>query len=130
MSKPRHTPAPWEAFNLEGKYFPSVYIGQEIKYLDGSGSRRCSIVINDGNSPEATELGISCVTMETCQANAHLIAASPDMYAALQAWIQWVDSDDTLLTTERENEMIEAMRLALAKAKGVKPSPELREETK
>lgn len=87
MSKPQFTPGPWEATDLDHPdYFPSVFIGPELVYEDGSGRFRDSITVNCGPPPDdiARGKGIG-TTMETANANARLIAAAPALYEALKA---------------------------------------------
>lgn len=77
----RHTPQPWDAeIDPSGKYFPSVFLGPKLKYRDNSGSMRAKVIVNEGPTPEDVASGYGFgSTMETCNANALLIAAAPDL---------------------------------------------------
>lgn len=54
---------------------------------------------------------------ETYEANAHLIAASPDMFDSLQQAIEWAEAY-TRIGTRNPPEFLDAARAAIAKAKG------------
>lgn len=77
-----HTPGPWFYDDGEnGRYFPHVVLG-------GSNPKsREFIVVN-------TTRGQNGGTMEECQANARLIAAAPELLAALKQLL----ADDTPLS--------------------------------
>jgi len=82
-----HTPGPWEATNLDDEeFFPSVFIGPELRYFDSSDKFRDSIVINVGPTPENVKMGEGGgTTLETARANARLIAAAPEMVAFIES---------------------------------------------
>jgi hypothetical protein len=52
------------------------------------------------------------------EANARLIAAAPDLYSATTAWITYLDTQSEFGTAAEEEAMLDAMRVALAKARG------------
>ncbi len=92
----KHTPGPWTVRLSDRRkdgtlrYFPSVLLGYRkgIRYSDGSGSdedtrRATQIVINVGPDPDDLQHGFLSNMMETCVANARLIAAAPDLLAVL-----------------------------------------------
>lgn len=82
MPEIKHTPGPWRAVNLDEEgFFPSVYMGENLTYSDNSGTGDHRLVINEGQ-PEGKYWGNQ---IEVCRANALLIAAAPDMLAALKA---------------------------------------------
>ena len=51
-------------------------------------------------------------------ANARLIAAAPELLAACEAWVTYLDSDDELGSRDDEEVMMAAFRAAIAKARG------------
>lgn len=116
-----HTPGPWQAVcpSEEAHLFPHVVVGPDIPYPDHSGMLHATITINEGGSVEAHKKGTGFgTTHETACANARLIAAAPELLAALQR----------LLDMPREQDMethihitcmpsdIEQARAAIAKA--------------
>ena len=68
------TPAPWRAYQLDGKYFPRLEIGPKLPYADGSGIGDNFVHINRGNDPASVRAGIYGNKMKACQANAKLLA--------------------------------------------------------
>ncbi|MBA1446510.1 MAG: hypothetical protein M3H12_20010 [Chromatiales bacterium] len=64
------------------------------KWGDGSSPEGCSNV----TSP-STEV---CIAQDIRDADAHLIAAAPDLYAACQAMVDYYDDDNTVLDLVRE----------------------------
>ena len=105
MSNKTHTPGPWEASN-EPVASEGILIHR--KWRDKKG-RRCTQFIASVcvTSPDSL--------LENCKANANLIAAAPDMYAALKA-IYYGDGSLT------ESEIVKQMRAAIEKAEGSKES--------
>ncbi len=99
-----HTPGPWEARRVNHK-----------------GGTRWDI----GRS----EAGPSYTVAQTLKgrkvstendANARLIAASPDLFAALLGWIQYME-DPSEGGADTEEQLLDAMRLAIARAEGTSP---------
>ena len=87
-----HTPGPWSFVDATPNCFPSVLIGYRdgLRYSDRSGSdessyESCRKVINVGPSAEGLAKGIVSNDMDTIVANARLIAAAPNLLAALIA---------------------------------------------
>jgi len=82
---PKFTPGPWEVEDGGENYFPAVFIGPHLSYHDHSGNGfRSRLVINEGPTPRDVKKGTGFGTTQgTCIANARLISAAPDMYAAL-----------------------------------------------
>jgi len=76
----KHTPKPWKTINMDGRYFPSVLIGKPQPYSDGSGKYQARIVVNESHDSQ----------MKTIQANARLIASSPDLLEALKEAVNWI----------------------------------------
>ena len=107
-----YTPGPWEAADLDRELFPHVFIGPELLYSDGSGRFRAMIIVNDGPTPEDVAAGHGYgSTLETCRANARLIAAAPDLLEALKECL----SCEFAVT---DKAAIEKARSAIAKAEG------------
>lgn len=87
----KHTPGPWY-----------VMAGMPSNVLSAGGLRvaRCDF---DGNFDSAE-----------ARANAKLMAAAPDMFAALEAWTDWLDK----YGKDFHGPCIDDARAALAKARG------------
>ena len=132
MTEHKHTPGPWKA-EISDIYFPSVIIGEftGIRYGDGSGSdevikREHKLVVNVGPCGEDLARGVSSNRMESCQANAHLIAAAPEMLEALEAITARINGEydnPTLIRmgdlTNVQDDIETYAKRAIAKAKGV-----------
>ena len=91
------TPGPWEAALERGCH------GVIAKSLPEGGANFVALVGNDDNTPEREPVRF---------ANAHLIAAAPDMYEALDRIQDELGCDDP------ECAMCILARAALAKARG------------
>ncbi len=101
MSNGKHTPGPWFYNDGEnGKYFPHVVVGGD----DSNASD--SIVVNSARGKNGG------ATMSEHQANAKLIAASPDLLEAAKIGLKWL--------SERENHAhwqdIDKIKSAIKKA--------------
>jgi hypothetical protein len=107
----KHTPGPWELHGL------AIY--EPDKWRDGrnfGGAYICQIM--DGNfeqsSPDSSTFKDGC----ECDANARLIAAAPELLAALQAVIEQADAQfkagDKHATFNRQT--IDSLRPAITKA--------------
>ncbi len=102
-----HTPGPWRAVidrsGEDGKvwYFPHVQINRSHR-----------IIVNVGPTPEGLREEVWTNSMETCEANAYLIAAAPEMLEALRAVVELAG------TPHRRVEMIRKVKAAIAKAEG------------
>lgn len=94
MSQPKWQPGPWK---VDPDHRPGMAWNRHIVFGDGDG-RICFMAHSGGGNPERD------------QANANLIAAAPELYAAL----------DGLLAAPRETAAAAeiAARAALAKARG------------
>lgn len=99
MKKPNFTPGPWYIFSCPEKY-------------PGIDSEKKSIIIFGSEDDSA---GIRGDSKEEILSNARLIAASPDMYAALY---QILDRDECFLSEILCEFEIKDARAALAKARG------------
>ena len=103
-NQPKHTPGPWFAKRAgDGGYF-EWYVGRD--------GENCSIA-EDITDP---------VTRDPSEANAHLIAAAPDLLEALKAIIS-DDMEDQKTAQEfggfvLPDELRTAARAAIAKAEG------------
>ena len=106
-TKIQHTPGPWEA-RVANEYRPTCY-----GYTVSSDERPLAEVFKIG------------LTTEAAEANAHLIAAAPDLLAALEACKEWIDN---LVTQGTIDPLLDAMpnnfggrktiSAAIAKARG------------
>lgn len=103
MSETKFTPGPWEAVSFNGN---SLVVTELIV-----------------NEKEAIALLGTCGEKE--QANAHLIAAAPDMYEALEAAVSEYGKPGGPWNVPSEpGTWIDKARAALAKARGEKiPQP-------
>ena len=100
MSNKTHTPGPWK---MGGRIPTEIEIRSTATYP----ILICKIDIDTAHPGLAYE---NCLIAE---ANANLISAAPDMYAALKA----INDGDGSLT---ESEIVKQMRAAIAKAEGKK----------
>ena len=92
MSETKHTPGSWERSHQSREIF--------------GGSRHIASV--------HTAFGV----WEANEANANLIAASPDLLAACEGLVDWVDPNEAMDGLHRQ---IDDARAAIAKAKGKTP---------
>ena len=105
----RHTPGPWVAA-LEGNLRPLI-----IQDLTGRPIPIASIIHQGGGDFDPSE---------TTQVNAHLIAAAPELLAALRRAVPWLGkliADGGHLQSVCPNDAIGALQqaeAALARAKG------------
>lgn len=91
----KHTPGPWNAVELS--YNSSAY------YIYGSGKDKRSLAV--AHIPRST--------IQPMEANARLIAAAPDLLAALKLLLVCVDDEGR----QREEPFV-SVRAAIAKATG------------
>lgn len=109
-TKPKYTPGPWKVTDLD--QHPG------IENHDGS----VSIVIFgyrkwvDANTCD--DSGVRGKTRKQAIANAHLIAAAPDLLEALESYVEALFDGPENLTSRRNDELEEKARRAIAKAKG------------
>lgn len=96
MSERKWTPGKWSVYEVEREtYWPGIDAG------------RTSIVVW-GDQQENN--GVQGDTLEEAKANAHLIAAAPDLYEALDRLVRYINAPST--------EAYLSARAALAKARG------------
>ena len=92
------TPGPWA---LDGKTSPTaLFIGGAFHRIASEDARTAFVPDWSGDDAEAAE----------AIANAHLIAAAPDLYAALEMAHLWLDFDGRF--------DMQVINAALAKARG------------
>lgn len=97
MTQTNHTPGPWEIDD-------AAFDGLDIVSPQGRVA-----MLNDGEPGEDTSIW----------ANARLIAAAPDMLAALEALMRWETSAlDAEQAAALMDEVCDMARAAIAKAKG------------
>ena len=100
MSQPKFTKGPWVVGELSGLMSDKIYGGKHEQLLAiSTGEDYCSYFGDDTDDVEAMK-----------KANAHLIAAAPELYDALEAWADPSQQDLTKL--------VEQTRKALDKARG------------
>ena len=84
--KNQHTPGPWEYKSGGEGAFPQVILAKSMPYSDGSGGADHDeyLTINVGPSAKGLADGYLSNDAETCEANARLIAAAPELLEALK----------------------------------------------
>ena len=92
-----HTDGPWSA-NLNGLSRDK----QDAPQWNVGKTCECLVILPNRSTPEETE------------ANAHLIAAAPDLLAALEDCANWLSRS----VRDDDREMAEDARAVIAKAKG------------
>ena len=92
MSQAKFTPGPWVVY----KDLPT------------------DVVVSQSGECSLATLDCGCGSRKTQRANAHLIAAAPELYVALEALIKECD----MCGHPDEPEAVEIARSALAKARG------------
>jgi hypothetical protein len=105
----KHTPGPWKvAFTETG----SQYIDAKGKY--DYGVQAVLVVAEDCEAHPVADASCNwtCRDGAECEANARLIAAAPDLLAALQEILGRYDEDNLKLTVDA----IQASRAAVKKA--------------
>lgn len=109
MNEPKHTPGPWELDERRDAHqWPDAYI------IKGYGANVLACVYDTGNDHVLTH----------GQANARLIAAAPEMLAALQCAAAQLEEDFEISAAQNQNQQwidnIDAtqqtIRAAIAKA--------------
>jgi hypothetical protein len=101
MSETKFTPGPWSAVNVGTKDEPMMSV--KASRISGRQLRHEVAICATGDSPQEME-----------NANAHLIAAAPELYEALDALFGGVDDGKITVTPSK----IHSARAALAKARG------------
>ena len=106
MDTPKHTPGPWRPV-IDSDFTPGIDaddIGESI------------VVI--GPSDVSTDLGIWGRCREEAEANAHLIAAAPDLLEALQTLNLVIGLTPIAGNKDALQEACDIARAAIAKAEG------------
>ena len=113
MSSTQHTPGPW-AFDGESRVDALQFRKlSDIKVKDDAG-------VEHDYFEGLIALPYACGSIETRVANAHLISAAPDLFAALSNWIRHLDSKPgSELCAAEEDGLMDAARAAIARATGV-----------
>lgn len=100
MNQPKFTKGPWVAGDQFGGRWDEIYGGKHEQLLAiSTGEDYVSYFGDDTDDVEAMK-----------KANAHLISAAPELYEALEAWVDPSQQDLTKLT--------EQTRKVLNKARG------------
>lgn len=108
----QYTPGPWVITYKTQSDYPHMYITHD--------SETRSQIIADLHCPVNIDAGGNTYSNMNKQANARLIAAAPDLLAALQSTLNVLAGIATgdLKTIERDSPAIAKARAAIAKAKG------------
>lgn len=106
--KASHTPGPWNAVKWE---YPTRETGRKVEHVVVSPALLVA-TLNHGD--EGDDVVDFVQTYEEGAANARLIAAAPDLLAALEACASRWDKDDE----EDAPGLGEQIRAAIAKARG------------
>jgi hypothetical protein len=104
MTAPKHTPAPWRYIRRSDKEFSHP----SIEALDDT----FSVVILGFKDDPKDDGGVRGRTTGEAEANAHLIAAAPDLLAALQTLVEQAERHDAV------GLYWDQARAAIAKAEG------------
>jgi len=104
MNNTKFTPGPWKWNDKELLDSTNAAI---IKHED------------DGACGDPECCGAGSCWVEVREADKPLIAAAPDLYAAIEAFLSYLEHDDSLHTAEA-GQIDEQMHAALAKARGEK----------
>ena len=104
MSAPKWTPGPWIAFDRTGDDGPLIDVFKQRE---------------EGIVDLITSIAESECSIEEDEGNIHLIAAAPDMYAALEHAIK--DAEDSRGDCGGYAIDVDECRAALAKARGEQP---------
>lgn len=114
MTDTKFTPGPW-TLKMSSKWPFGMSIEPNIVHIDRIASSTAQNTLDDlrsavGFEPHEREKIVDMI--KTQEANAHLIAAAPDLYEALE------DVADLYQNTSDENPVALKIRSALAKARG------------
>jgi hypothetical protein len=101
-----HTPGPW-----------TVFMDKQMKRA-GIEAKGISIVVFGAHEDDA---GIHGKTAEEALANAHLIAAAPELLLALESFVTACDTAPPIDLISHISSACKKARAAIAKAKGGKP---------
>lgn len=102
-----HTPGPWTVFNPSEGYRPG------IDAMGGSFS-----IILFGN--DVDDMGVKGRGGDEMKANARLIAAAPELLAALEEAVKWIETADATATPMMYATLRQSLA-AIAKAEGNQP---------
>ena len=80
MSEPRHTPGPWSV-----PHFADDGVGCDCAYVLADGMMGAVAAVYADNGKPISDGGNDAPQLDFAKANAFLIAAAPDMLAALKA---------------------------------------------
>lgn len=120
LSEPKFTPGPWTAEPRQTRDDNGHYLTYEVADAQG----RCVVEFSNTSVSELNYDGESQWD-EQSRANAHLISAAPELYAALESALEQFE----LLAKEpATNPWCVQMRAALSKARGDKPPAHPKQE--
>ena len=108
MSEPRWTPGPWSPPHYSQDDVPC-----NCPSVFAHGPIVASVTFDEGGT-----LGWQYPSAESAKANGHLIAASPDLYEALQLMVYRFETHLEGKPVRDADEVLSAANLALRKARG------------
>ena len=106
-----YTPGPW---TYEGDHTHRQFNIRMLGYLIGTRDEALHICTVNNLPPHI----LANRDPSTAEANARLIAAAPDMLAALEDGLQWFETGRVDGVAYDEQSVAESFRAAIAKAKG------------
>lgn len=109
MTEPKFTPGPWK---------------KNQGTIEGAGGQQIASLYSFRYHPDIIEAGAQLKVEENEEANAHLIAAAPELYEAcedtLEAIHKWICENDEIpaVSADRFIELRQGITKLLAKARG------------
>ena len=121
--KTTHTPGPWEPLR-QGTEIQSYEGLHEVSAIAENGAHLSICVVSEGHFTNATQNGIDepeyTISSDEAYSNACLIAAAPELLAALEAITKWGEvSGFGNSKRSKQWTMFENARSAIAKARGL-----------
>lgn len=123
MTEPKFTPGPWHP-----PHFGDPTVRCDCRSIVDEGyAGGIALICVDNGIISIADGGNDAPPREEAIANGHLIAAAPDLYAALAALLLWLEGGESDPATTGEGEMAKMAELqltgeaVLAKARGETP---------
>ena len=116
-----HTPGPWAVeFSTEWPFDISIQPDiLTVRRIAHSSSQKTIEDCRNAVGFDYAERDSVAAMIATQEANAHIIAASPDLLAVAESVVAWADHQALLFGTHEASLVVAAARAAIAKAKGV-----------